>query len=85
MQNMIKEIPLQYLTPHQFKRWTASVGVSGTEAEHFIEDELGDSTPADELFQKDFHWGKEDLSKLDIDIDDRTVRLDTIVADKLAL
>ena len=29
MQNMVKEIPLQYLTPNQFKRWTASIGFSG--------------------------------------------------------
>ena len=33
MQNMIKEIPLQYLTPKQFKRWTASVGFGGKEAD----------------------------------------------------
>ena len=39
MQNMIKEIPLQYLTPNQFKRWTASVGFSGAEADQFLEDE----------------------------------------------
>ena len=84
MQNMIKEIPLQYLTPHQFKRWTASVGFGGAEAEHFIEDELGDS--ADELFQKDFHWGKEDISKVDIEIEGgETVNLDSKVGDKLAL
>ena len=84
MQNMIKEIPLQYLTPNQFKRWTASVGFSGVEADQFLEDELGDS--ADELFQKEYHWGKEDISKVDIDIEgSEPVRLDSIVVDKLAL
>ena len=84
MQNMIKEIPLQYLTPNQFKRWTASVGFSGVEAAKFNEDELGDS--ADELFQKEYHWGKEDISKVDIDIEgSEPVRLDSIVVDKLAL
>ena len=83
MQNMIKEIPLQYLTPKQLKRWTASVGFSGAAADQFLEDELGDS--ADELFQNDFHWGKEDMSKRNIEIYDTTVRLDSVVADKLSL
>jgi len=84
MQNMIKEIPLQYLTPKQFKRWTASVGFSGAAADQFNEDELGDS--ADELFQKEYHWGKEDISKVEIEIEgSEPVRLDSIVGYKLAL
>ena len=72
MQNMIKEIPLQYLTPNQFKRWTASVGFNGAAADQFLDDELGDS--AEELFGNEYHWGKEDISKIDIEIEPETTK-----------
>ena len=82
--NMIKEIPLQYLTPNQFKRWTASVGFSGAAADQFLEDELGDS--AEELVANEYHWGKADISKFDIEMEGgETVKIDSVVADKLAL
>ena len=74
MQNMIKEIPLQYLTPNQFKRWTASVGFGGDQAEVFFDEQLGDSTPAENLFANEYHWGKEDISKIDIEIEPETTK-----------
>ena len=83
MQNMIKEIPLQYLTPNQFKRWTASIGFSGEEAEEFILNELGDDPT--ELLDTGNHWGDMSVRNTDMTIGDKTVQLDGAVVNKLAL
>ena len=93
MQNMIKEIPLQYLTPKQFKRWTASVGFSGKEAGtwrlasfSFLVDEAGGRCGRT-VRKRVYHWGDPDIKQTrHIEIEGgETVRLDSVMVDKLKL
>jgi len=87
MQNMIKEIPLQYLTPKQFKRWTASVGFSGKEAGQFLVSRRRSwGTMRANCSETSTTGGTRTSSKLDIEIEGgETVRLDSVMVDKLKL
>ena len=76
MQNEIKEVPLQYMTPEQFVCWTASIGFSGTKEAHFLDDALGGDV--NELIHNQYHWGKADLSTAEYG-------LERLEVDKLAL
>ena len=83
MQNMIKEIPLQYLTPKQFKRWTASVGIRRLASFSFLKT-AGEMRA--NCSETSTTGGTRTSSKLDIEIEGgETVRLDSVMVDKLKL